>query len=113
LRRRSSSFNIVDYATGWKVDFIIPSFDEFNVEEFERRRIIDVDGLQLSVVSAEDIVIAKLLWGRAGESERQLEDAATVVRLQASNLDVQYVERWVRKLQLERQWDWVRARAAG
>ena len=96
-----------------KVDFIIPPLDEFNIEEFERRLVFDVEGLQLSVVSAEDIVIAKLLWGRAGESERQLEDAATVVRLQASNLDVRYVERWVRKLQLEHQWEWVRARVAG
>jgi len=111
--RRRSAFNIVDYATGWKVDFIIPPFDEFNVEEFERRTLIDVEGLQLSVVSAEDIVIAKLLWGKAGESERQLEDASTVVRIKGPDLDVAYVEKWVRRLQLEKQWDWVRARVAG
>ena len=110
--RRRSQFNIVDYATGWKVDFIIPPFDEFNIEEFERRCLIDIEGLQLSVVSAEDIVIAKLLWARAGESERQLQDAATVVRLQGSNLDISYIERWVRKLKLEEQWESARARAA-
>lgn len=73
---------------------------------------IDVEGLKLAVVSAEDIVIAKLLWGLAGESERQLEDAATVVRIKGPELDLAYVERWVRKLQLEAQWEWVRSKVA-
>ncbi|MEO8381100.1 MAG: hypothetical protein ABI779_15665 [Acidobacteriota bacterium] len=109
--RRRGQFNIIDYATGWKVDFIIPPFDEFHVEEFERRRLIDVDGVPLSVVSPEDIVIAKLLWAKAGESERQLEDAATVVRLQGSKLDVAYIEKWVRKLEIEPQWLSARLRA--
>lgn len=111
--RRRSQFNVIDYATGWKVDFIIPPFEEFNVEEFERRQVIDVGDLQLSVVSPEDIVIAKLRWAKAGQSERQIEDAATVVRFQAEHLDRPYVERWVHRLGLEDEWASVCARAAG
>ena len=38
--RRRSQFNIIDYTTGWKVDFIIPAFDEFHVEEFARRKAV-------------------------------------------------------------------------
>jgi hypothetical protein len=110
--RRRSQFNVIDYATGWKVDFIIPPFEEFNLEEFERRQLIEVGNLQLSVVSAEDIVIAKLRWAKAGQSERQIEDAATVVRVQAGNLDRSYVERWVHRLGLEDEWASVCARAA-
>jgi hypothetical protein len=106
--RRRSQFNVIDYATGWKVDFIIPPFEEFNIEEFERRQMIEVGDLQLSVVSPEDIVIAKLLWARAGQSERQLDDAATVVRFQSETLDVSYIETWVRRLDLEHQWTIVR-----
>lgn len=99
--RRRGQFNVIDYATGWKVDFIIPPFEEFNIEEFERRQLIEVGDLKLFVVSPEDIVIAKLLWAKAGQSERQLDDAATVVRFQAENLDLSYIERWVRRLNLE------------
>lgn len=110
---RRSSFNVIDYASGWKVDFIIPPFDEFHIEEFERRRMIDVGGLLLSVVSPEDIVIAKLLWAKAGESERQIKDAAAVVQLQGSNLDLGYVEKWIRKLGLEPQWLSARSKAEG
>ncbi|HEV7765735.1 MAG TPA: hypothetical protein VGQ76_12085 [Thermoanaerobaculia bacterium] len=109
--RQRSQFNVIDYTTGWKVDFIIPAFDEFHVEEFARRRTVTVAGPALSVVSPEDIVLAKLLWAKAGESERQIEDAATVVRLQGSMLDLPYVEKWVRKLQVDEQWASARTRA--
>ena len=110
--RRRSQFNVIDYATGWKIDFIIPPFEEFNIQEFERRQTIRVGQLELSVVSPEDIVIAKLLWARAGESERQLEDAATVVRFQAEGLDRRYIDAWVRRLQLDDQWRSVCARTS-
>jgi hypothetical protein len=109
--RRRSQFNVVDYATGWKIDFIIPPLDDFHMTEFERRRVVDAGGLRLSVVSPEDVIIAKLLWAKAGESERQLADAATVVRVQGALLDVRYVEEWIRKLQLEKQWAGVQERA--
>lgn len=109
--RRRSQFNVIDYATGWKVDFIIPPFDEFNVEEFERRITVETGGLHLSVVTPEDIILAKLLWARAGNSDLQIADAAAVVRIQASKLDVAYVERWVRRLQLESLWNRVRTAA--
>jgi hypothetical protein len=108
--RRRSQFNIIDYETGWKIDFILPPFDEFNIEEFERRVIVEADGIHLTVISPEDIVIAKLRWAKAGESGRQIEDVATVLRIQESTLDMAYVERWVRRLQLEKEWE--RARMA-
>jgi hypothetical protein len=111
--RRRSQFNVIDYATGWKVDFIIPSFSEFNLEEFARRKTIDFEGLQLVVASAEDIVLAKLLWARAGESHLQIADAAGVVRSQGEKLDLPYVEKWVRRLELEEQWAALRKQLAG
>jgi len=109
--RRRSQFNVIDYATGWKIDFIIPPFDDFHLEEFERRRSVNFDGLELSVVSPEDIVIAKLLWAKKGESERQIDDVITVLRAQASTLDISYIEKWVRRLVLEEQWHAARARS--
>lgn len=103
--------NVIDYGTGWKVDFIIPPFSEFNLEEFERRKTVEFDGMQLSVVSPEDIVVAKLLWAKAGESEIQLNDAASVVRVQRDKFDIEYVEQWVKRLGLAEQWATVRRRA--
>ena len=110
---RRTQFNIIDYATGWKVDFIIPPFSEFNVEEFDRRRTIEFDGLDLVVASPEDIVVAKLLWAKAGDSELQIKDAAGVVRFQGDKLDLSYVEMWVSRLELQKQWAAVQSEIAG
>ena len=109
--RHRTQFNVIDRATGWKVDFIIPPFSEFNIEEFERRRTVDVEGSSLFVASPEDIIVAKLQWAQAGSSERQLDDAASVLRAQGPALDLPYVEGWVRKLGLEEQWRAVREKA--
>jgi len=46
-----------------------------------------------------------------GESERQLEDAASVIRMKATTLDVSYVEHWVAELGLEEQWKAAKNRA--
>lgn len=111
--RRRRQFNVIDYASGWKVDFIIPPLDDFHIEEFERRMTVEAEGLRLSVVSPEDIVIAKLLWAKAGESEWQIGDAAAIVRIQASKLDRSYIEQWVRRLQRDSEWERVRTAAEG
>lgn len=101
---RRSQFNVIDFETGWKVDFIIVKAREFSREELARRRAIEVDGVPLYVASAEDVVIAKLEWAKLGASTRQLEDVAGIVRMQAEQLDRAYVERWVAELGLSAQW---------
>lgn len=100
---RESQFNIVDHATGWKVDLIARKSRAFSREEFDRRTTIDLHGVRVSAATAEDVLIAKLEWAKLGQSERQLEDVAGILRVQ-STLDRPYIERWVCELQLESQW---------
>jgi hypothetical protein len=102
--RFNSQFNIVDFGTGWKADLIIRKNREFSRVEFERRRLHDVAGVRVYVASPEDILIAKLEWAKLGESARQIEDAAGIIQRQGARLDRQYVEHWVRELDLEKQW---------
>ena len=56
------------------------------------------------VVSAEDLVIAKLEWAQTGESERQLQDVAAIVAVRGDELDREYIERWVTRLGVDGQW---------
>lgn len=93
-----------------KVDFIIAEDSEYGRTALLRRRAMDMAGNAVYVASAEDVLIAKLRWAKISGSERQLQDAAGIVSTQADNLDVAYVESWVRKLGLEEQWDVVRER---
>ena len=99
-----SQFNIIDFATSWKADLIIRKDREFSRVELGRRRLYTIAGMVVHVATAEDVLIAKLEFARIGQSERQIEDAAGIVRRQGADLDTHYVERWVRELELDEQW---------
>jgi hypothetical protein len=105
---RKSLFNVVDYATMWKVDFIIKQPTPFDASRFSRRGIVEIAGVLLYTASPEDILVTKLWWAKLGESERQIKDAAGIIQVQAENLDLEYVERWVAVLELDRQWELAR-----
>ena len=99
-----SQFNIIDFASTWKADLIIRKERPFSRVEFDRRRRHVIAGINVFVATPEDVVLAKLEWAKMGESDRQIEDAAGVIATQGQQLDRVYVERWVRELGLELQW---------
>jgi len=102
--KRRGQFNIIDLATGWKVDFIIRKRREFSLSEFDRRFPIEFDGLSIFMASAEDVVLAKLEWAKKSSSERQIEDVAGILRIRGNELDRTYIEQWIEELQVEQQW---------
>ncbi len=102
---RESQFNIVDLETGWKIDLIIRRSRPFSHTEFERRVPIALDGIRLYVATAEDLLVAKLEWAKLGESTRQIEDAAGILRIRQTELDMPYIARWVEALGLQLEWD--------
>jgi hypothetical protein len=103
-----SQFNVIDFSTGWKTDFIIAQDSAYGHSALSRRMLIDVAGTTLYVAAPEDVLIAKLQWAKRGESERQLQDAAGIIKTQGSKLDLSYIERWVGELHLEEEWQAVR-----
>ncbi len=78
--QRGSQFNVIDNATGWKIDFIIQKDRPFSSTEMGRRTAVEFAGTTFDVASVEDVIIAKLEWSRISGSPRQLEDVATLVR---------------------------------
>lgn len=101
LAQRSQFNAIGPYAT--KVDFIIRRDRPFSLEEFGRRRPADLLGTPGFVVTAEDLVIAKLEWAEATGSERQIRDVAGIVAI-AGDLDEDYIERWTSALGISDAW---------
>jgi hypothetical protein len=102
---RESLFNIIDLKTGWKVDLIIRKSRAFSREEFRRRLPVNLEGSHLYAASAEDVVIAKLEWSKLGQSKRQIQDVAAILRMRGESLDHSYLDKWIRELHLEEQWD--------
>lgn len=106
---RQGQFHVIDLATGWKIDLIIRKNRPFSRTEFDRRSAVELFGLQLHIASAEDVLMSKLEWAKAGQSQRHLEDAGNILRVRSDELDRQYIERWVGELGLQEEW----ARAKG
>lgn len=107
-----SQFNVIDQRSIWKIDFILRKERPFSQEEFSRRRQIEIAGVRVYAATPEDVLVAKLEWARMGESERQVNDAAGIIRVQGARLDISYIERWVEALGLEEQWSRAREKAA-
>ena len=85
-----------------KIDFIIRRNRPFSVEEFGRRRPADLLGTPGWIATVEDMVVAKLEWAAATDSERQLRDVAGMLAVGGDGVDRDYVVRWVEALGL---WD--------
>ncbi len=102
--KRQSMFNVIDLATGWKIDLIIRKSRAFSHEEFRRRQRATLHGAALFVATAEDVVIAKLEWAKLAQSRRQIEDAAAILRARWDAMDRSYLEKWIGELDLEKEW---------
>jgi hypothetical protein len=92
-----SMVNLIELERVVKVDIIVRKDTPYRRTEFERRRLTAIDGQQVWVVSAEDLLLSKLEWAKDGQSSVQLRDVRELVA-SSPNLDWPYIERWAREL---------------
>lgn len=102
--RTQGQFNAIDPDSGWKVDLIVRKDRSFSRTEFERREPADLLGIEVSLASLEDVVIAKLEWAQMGNSELQRTDVVRLLELSGSRVDRAYLEKWVAELGLQNEW---------
>ncbi len=100
---RRSSFNFIYLPTTYKIDVFLPKDRPFTESECDRivqGPLTGVDHRTFPVASAEDIVLNKLEWFRAGAgmSDRQWSDLIGVLALQADAIDQAYLDRWAAEL---------------
>ena len=103
--QRQSMFNVIDLATGWKIDLIIRKSRAFSQEEFRRRQRVSLHDVPLFVASAEDVVLSKLEWAKLARSRRQIEDATAILRMRWDALDHSYLAKWIAELDVKKEWD--------
>ncbi len=90
-------FNIISNKLILKADFIIKKTDEYRQLEFSRRREVEIDGTRIFIVAPEDLIIAKLIWGKDSESEMQLRDVNNLL-CSTVNLDHDYLKLWAERM---------------
>lgn len=98
--RRRRQFNAIHMSSACKLDLIVRKERPFSREELGRRQRADLGGgVVVDLATAEDTIVSKLEWARkAGESEKQISDAAGVVDVRGRDLDRRYIERWAKAL---------------
>lgn len=110
--RHRRMFNLLELATGDKVDFWILTDEPFDASRFARRRSEDLAGVVLKVSTPEDTILAKLHWAKAsGGSEKQFTDALRVFEIQHPLLDLDYLETWTRQLNVTSLWQRLKSEA--
>ena len=97
--RRGSAFNLIHFESGFKFDLFVAGRHPLGRDQLIRRRQVQTallggDPMNVNMVSAEDIVLAKLLWYREGGevSERQWNDLVNLIEVQESKADRVYLE---------------------
>ena len=97
---RQGMFNLIHNRYVIKIDFIIKKSSAYQNAEFSNRKQVLIDQCPMWFVSAEDLVISKLLWAKESHSEMQLKDVANLMET-VDNLDSEYIDNWIRELDLE------------
>jgi hypothetical protein len=109
---KQGMFNLIDVKEGYKVDFWVLTNAPFDQSRFSRRISEEFMGLSMQVSSPEDTILAKLRWAKlSGGSEKQFTDALRVYEVQHGKLDLDYLEHWARKLDIESLWKRLRDEA--
>jgi hypothetical protein len=85
-------FNVFHRETH-KIDFIVREDSDYELEKFDRRRQVDVDGQPVWMIAPEDLILSKLVWAKDSRSELQLLDVRSIIKAQRA-LDWAYVNRW-------------------
>lgn len=99
--RQQGMFNIIHNDYVIKLDFIVRKNTPYRILEFQRRRKMSIEGVEVWVVSPEDLILSKLSWAKDSLSEIQLKDVKNLLSL-GKNMDMPYLEQWVHSLELEK-----------
>ncbi len=96
--RHRSSFAVIHLDTMLKVDVFIPKSRLFDQEELRRvqQKVLAEGTRPFNVASPEGTILNKLEWYRMGGevSDRQWNDILGVLKVQGTNLDMAYLQRW-------------------
>lgn len=92
-------FNITDFETGIRYDFMTYKDSDYNWRAFERRVEVEFMGVPCYICSKEDLVISKFQWYNITPSEKQLEDLKFL--LLDEDLNRRYIDSWIATLKLK------------
>jgi hypothetical protein len=106
---RGRASNVIHLGSAYKFDLFPLRRDDFSGTEFGRRKFTEIRTLapdhpiECAVASAEDTILRKLEWYRAGgeTSERQWNDLRGILKVSGARLELDYLRKWAPYLKVE------------
>jgi hypothetical protein len=87
--------NIVNVAgIPFKIELFHLSDDAYDQERFRRRIRMKAPGREVSVPTAEDVVVTKVRWAALAKRSKDIDDARNVIAVQGDRLDWDYIHSW-------------------
>jgi len=115
--RRRGQFNVIQPASGLKIDVMVAVMDAFDHSRFARIHRVDLGGFEANMSAPDDAILKKLVYYREGASEKHLRDIAGVMQISGRYVDREYVATWADRLGVTAEWqavlDRLAARGAG
>ena len=95
-----SMFNIIHIDSITKIDFIVCKGTPYRETEFARRINARFGNHEVVLVSAEDLLLSKLVWAKDSRSEMQMNEVRNLLSAKA-DLDWEYLRQWASVLEVD------------
>jgi len=99
-RSPAGRFNIIHRDTALRADIYLAGADPLHGWAFERRQRLRLEEIGIWVAPLEYVVLRKLQYYQASESDRHLRDISMMLRISGELMDATELERWLLELDL-------------
>lgn len=90
----TSRYVLVDRRTGFQAELFLLTDDPFDQSRFARRTQAELSGVRAIFLTAEDVIVQKLLWLQRSGDQKHNEDVRKTMAVQYAGLDWDYIRRW-------------------
>ena len=103
--RRRRQFNIIHTTSGMNLDIIQRRDTEFSQLDITHGRRLSSPGLYDAWFGTpENVILMKLWYYQDGGSEKHLRDIASILLIQGTKIDREYIAHWAHKLVVAAEW---------
>lgn len=102
-------FNLLHLASDARADVYLAGRDELAHRGLSARRVMRLFEMDVPVAPPEHVILHKLLFRKAGASERHLRDVRTMLRVLGAAVDMAALEREAARLGVLAEWEAMRA----